>query len=81
VTWVRRYVGQDRLFRPFSVEELRRRPVTWTIGGLSAAFMFFDNVVTAQAAGIPIGLLMCKHFPQVSIPDALADHISKVARE
>jgi hypothetical protein len=43
--------------------------------------MFFDNVVTAQAAGIPIGLLMCKHFPQVSIPDALADHISKVARE
>ena len=81
VTWVRRYVGQDRLFRPFSIEELRRRPVTWTIGGLSAAFMFFDNVVTAQAAGIPIGLLMCKHFPQVSIPDALADHISKVARE
>jgi pimeloyl-ACP methyl ester carboxylesterase len=80
VTWVRRYVGQPRIFRPFAPEELRRRPVTWTIGGLSPAFMFFDNVVTAQAAGIPIGLLMCKHFPQVSIPDVLADHIGKVAR-
>jgi pimeloyl-ACP methyl ester carboxylesterase len=80
VTWVRRYVGQPQIFRQFVPEELRRRPVTWTIGGLSPAFMFFDNVLTAQAAGIPIGLLMCKHFPQVSIPDALADHISKVAR-
>jgi pimeloyl-ACP methyl ester carboxylesterase len=81
VTWVRRYVGQHRLFRPFAPEELRRRPVTWTIGGLTPAAAFFDNVLTAQAAGIPIGLLMCKHFPQVSIPDALADHISKIARE
>jgi pimeloyl-ACP methyl ester carboxylesterase len=80
VTWVRRYVGQHRIFRPFAPEELRRRPVTWTIGGLSPAFMFFDNVVTAQAIGIPIALLMCKHFPQVSIPDKLADHISKVAQ-
>jgi pimeloyl-ACP methyl ester carboxylesterase len=80
VTWVRRYVGQPQIFRQFVPEELRRRPVTWTIGGLSPAFMFFDNVLTAQAAGIPIGLLMCKHFPQVSIPDVLADHIGKVAR-
>jgi pimeloyl-ACP methyl ester carboxylesterase len=79
VTWVRRYVGQPQIFRQFVPEELRRRPVTWTIGGLSPAFMFFDNVLTAQAAGIPIGLLMCKHFPQVSIPDALAEHIGRVA--
>jgi hypothetical protein len=54
--------------------------VTWTIGGLTPTVAFFDNIATAQASGIPIGLLMCKHFPQVSIPDALADHISKVAR-
>jgi pimeloyl-ACP methyl ester carboxylesterase len=80
VTWMRRYVGQNRIFRPFAPEELRRRPVTWTIGGLTPAAAFFDNVVTAYGAGIPIGLLMCRHFPQVSIPDVLADHIGKVAR-
>lgn len=80
VTWVRRYVGQNRSLRSFSIEDLRRRPVTWTIGGLTPAVAFFENVVTAHAAGIQIGLLMCKHFPQVSIPDVLADHIGKVAR-
>jgi pimeloyl-ACP methyl ester carboxylesterase len=80
VTWVRRYVGQHRLLRTFTPEDLRRRPVTWTIGGLTPAFVFFDNVVTAHAAGIPIRPLMCKHFPQVSIPDVLADHIGTVAR-
>ena len=26
VTWVRRYVGQERIFRPFTAEELQRRP-------------------------------------------------------
>ena len=80
VTWVHRYVDQDRYLRRFAVEELRRRPVTWTIGGLTPAEVFFDNVETAHAVGIPLGLLRCKHFPQVSIPEVLAAHIGKVAR-
>jgi pimeloyl-ACP methyl ester carboxylesterase len=82
VTWVRRYVGvgASRRARSFTPEKLRRRPVTWTIGGLTPAAAFFENVVTAHAAGIQIDLLMCRHFPQVSIPDVLADHIGKVAR-
>jgi pimeloyl-ACP methyl ester carboxylesterase len=80
VTWVRRYVGHSHFLRAFTVEELRRRPVTWTIGGLTPAVAFFDNVVTAHAAGLQIGLLMCRHFPQVSIPDVLTKHIRKVAR-
>jgi hypothetical protein len=80
MTWVRRYVHQDRYLRTFAPEELRRRPVTWTIGGLTPAEEFFDNVVTAHAAGIPLGLLRCRHFPQVSIPDVLAAHIGNVAR-
>jgi hypothetical protein len=81
VTWVRRYVGGNRILRGFMMEELRRRPVTWTIGGLTPAVRFFSNVVMAHGAGIQIGLLMCRHFPQVSIPGVLADHIVKVARE
>ena len=56
VTWVRRYVGQTRLLRTFTPEELRRRPVTWTIRGLTPAVAFFENVVTAHAADLLIGL-------------------------
>jgi pimeloyl-ACP methyl ester carboxylesterase len=80
VTWVRRYVGADQLFRAFSSEELPRRPVTWTIGGLTPAAVCFENIVIAHNAGLQVGLLMCKHFPQVTIPDLLADHIGKAAR-
>ncbi len=68
VTWVRRYGP----LRTYSVEELNRRPIAWTIGGFTPTFAMFDNVRAAHAANIEIGLLMCKHFPQVSIPDALA---------
>ncbi len=80
VTWVRRYVARSDAFRMFSTEELRRRPVTWTIGGLTPAAAFFDNITTAHSAGLPISLLMCRHFPQVSIPEVLAEHVRKVAR-
>jgi pimeloyl-ACP methyl ester carboxylesterase len=79
VTWVRRYVGGSSLLRTFTGDELRRRPVTWTIGGLTPAGRFFSNVLTAHAAGLQIGLLMCQHFPQVSIPVGLTDHIRKAA--
>ena len=77
VTWVRRYGG--RVSRSYSREELRRRPIVWTVGGLSPAAWFIDNVLTACEAGIEIGLLPCKHFPQVSIPDRLAEHINEAA--
>lgn len=78
VTWVRRYVG--RLGRRPTADELRGRPVTWTIGALTPVGSVFGNVVLAYAAGLRVGLLTCRHFPQVSIPDVLADHIAKVAR-
>src|SRR5262249_30648640 len=80
VTWVRRYVAGSRPPHTLASEDLRRRPVTWTIGGLTPAPAFVGNVVAAHAAGIQVGLLMCKHFPQVSIPKVLADHIANVAR-
>ncbi|HEY4342148.1 MAG TPA: alpha/beta fold hydrolase [Steroidobacteraceae bacterium] len=79
VTWVRRYLPIPDMRMP-TPQELRQRPVTWTIGGLTPAVGFFNNVQAAFAGGIQIGLLMCKHFPQVSIPDALAHHIAVAAR-
>ncbi len=80
VTWVRRYVASPKLLRAFTREELHRRPLTWTLGGLTPVFAFYDNIVTAHDAGIALGMLMCRHFPQVSIPAALADHVAGCAR-
>ena len=40
-TWVRNYVG--KVERGFSKEELSRRPVTWTIGGLTPAGKFWGR--------------------------------------
>ena len=79
MTWVRRYLGPEH-FRTFEPGELRRRPVTWTIGGLTPALRVVDNIAAAHAAGLDVGLLACKHFPQVSIPAALAAHIARAAR-
>ena len=76
VTWVRRYFPIPDMRTP-TPDELRRRPVTWTIGGLTRAAAFHWNVVAGHAAGIEVGLLMCMHFPQVSIPEALATHIAR----
>jgi hypothetical protein len=74
VTWVRRYVAPEPP-PPHSTEDLAGKPITWTIGGLNPAGMFFDNVVLAVKSGCPISLLNCKHFPQVSAAGMLAEHI------
>ena len=78
VTWVHQYVRRPP--RPFAIDELRRRPVVWTVGGLTPTVGTIGNFQVANATGIPIGLLMCRHFPQVSIPETLADHIAQAAR-
>jgi pimeloyl-ACP methyl ester carboxylesterase len=74
VTWVRRYLAPP-LPPPHSPNDLARKPITWTIGGITPAASFFGNVVLAVKSGLPISLLMCKHFPQVSAPAMLAEHI------
>jgi pimeloyl-ACP methyl ester carboxylesterase len=74
VTWVRRYVAPGAILR-LAPEELAGKPITWTIVGLTPAAGFLDNVVLATKAGIDIGLLDCKHFPQVSAPEMLAERI------
>ena len=75
VTWVHTYLG--KVEKSWSKEELCRRPVTWTIGGLHPAEMFWQNVVDGFGAGVGVGLLPSKHFPQVTVPEILAEHIIK----
>ena len=72
VTWVRRYVAPVPP-EPHSPEDLAARYMDYR--GCESRCMFFDNVVLAVKSGCPISLLICKHFPQVSAPGMLAEHI------
>ncbi|GIJ83181.1 hypothetical protein Asppvi_001700 [Aspergillus pseudoviridinutans] len=77
ITWVRNYV--TTISPNLREEGLTKRPITWTIGALTPAGAFFENVKIACRCGIDIGLLPCMHFPQVSIPEKLALHIQEAA--
>lgn len=78
VTWVRRYLAPAP--PPMhSPEDLAGKPITWTIGGLTPAVTFLDNVVLAVKSGCAISALICKHFPQVSAAEMLAAHIREGA--
>jgi pimeloyl-ACP methyl ester carboxylesterase len=79
VTWVRRYVNYSGPGPGYEPADFTNRPLDWTIGGFTPAMTFFSNVQLAASLGIPLGLLPCKHFPQVSIPDLPADHIRRSA--
>lgn len=79
VTWARRYLVPGR-WRTFTTADLRQRPITWTVGALTPAQRAISNVAAARDAGLQIGLLPCRHFPQVTIPQVLASHIAGVAR-
>lgn len=73
VTWARKYAVAP--VPSHSPQDLAGQPITWTIGGLTPAFAFLENVVLAVKSGLAISPLMCKHFPQVSAPEMLATHI------
>jgi pimeloyl-ACP methyl ester carboxylesterase len=80
VTWVRSYVNYSGPGPAYQAADFTNRPLEWTIGGLTPAMTFFSNVRIAASLGILLNLLPCKHFPQVSIPDLLTDHIRRSAR-
>jgi pimeloyl-ACP methyl ester carboxylesterase len=79
VTWVRRYVSYQGPQPAYLPSDFTKRPLDWTIGGFTPAMTFFSNIQLAASLGIPLGMLPCKHFPQVSIPDVLAGHIGRSA--
>ncbi|KAH8669506.1 Alpha/Beta hydrolase protein [Tricladium varicosporioides] len=79
ITWKNGYVPTEDPFH-LSNEELTKRPVTWTVGGLNEFRVWWPNVVRAKEAGIEMSLLNAKHFPHVSVPEEFAEHI-KVSAE
>ena len=79
VTWEHTYVNQVET--RFSKEELTSCPTTWSIGALTPAGAFYSNVLDGFKAGIEVGLMTYKHFPQVTIPEILAEHIKTAAEK
>lgn len=78
ITWARCYAARGT-GTPIDPELLRGRPITWTIGGLTPPEFVAGNLEVAAAAGIQVTTLPCRHFPHVSVPDVLAEHIARYA--
>jgi pimeloyl-ACP methyl ester carboxylesterase len=79
VTWARNYVNHvESSLDDFTDEDLRNRPITWSLGALTPTGAFFDNVKVAHRLDIDLQLLPSKHFPQITIPEKLAEHIGEV---
>jgi pimeloyl-ACP methyl ester carboxylesterase len=78
VVWVRKY-GSGPKHAAFDPTTIEGKPIEWTIGGLTEVRRFFNNVRLSRSAGLDLNLLPCKHFPQVSIPALLAEHIKSAA--
>ncbi|KAE8444788.1 hypothetical protein EG329_014248 [Mollisiaceae sp. DMI_Dod_QoI] len=78
ITWVKNYSPVVDEMK-WDKEELKAKSgrVNWTLGGLMPLSWFWENVVLATEVGIKIDVLNCKHFPQVSIPEVLAEYIRK----
>ena len=75
VTWVRHYVWPGLADHTYTAEELIHRPIAWSIGGFSEVWLGVSNLRVAQRANLHVEIFPCRHFPQVEIPDLLADHI------
>ena len=76
VTWVKTYmpVVDEAKWDKKELKEKKDR-INWSLGGLMALGIFYENVVLATEVGIVIKVLNCKHFPYVSITGELAEYI------
>ncbi|KUJ08395.1 alpha/beta-hydrolase [Mollisia scopiformis] len=75
VTWIRHYAGVLENENWEAVVKDNTKRISWSVGGQSHMAFFFENVVLASKCGIDVQLLDCKHFPQVTLPDKLAQWI------
>jgi pimeloyl-ACP methyl ester carboxylesterase len=76
ITWVRHYFGPPARM-PRDPATFTTRPITWTLGALTPMAFTYGSLKTCEKGGINWSLLPSKHFPQVSVPEVLAGHITK----
>jgi pimeloyl-ACP methyl ester carboxylesterase len=69
--------------RAYSAEELQKRPIVFSAGMISPAWLVECNLRTARRCNAEVVWFPppCMHYPQVSHPDLLADHIRKYTRK
>lgn len=79
VTWMRNVVNiyEEPSGELATVENLTRRPIFWTVGGMSDRNAWSKDFEVAEKARIEVrtDVLNCLHFPYVSIPEKLSDWI------
>ncbi|KAK5045548.1 hypothetical protein LTR84_009166 [Exophiala bonariae] len=81
VRWAHGYPLSIPQSCPTDVDVLRGKPIDWTVGASTQNQMFFDNIVIATKAGVPISTLPGQHFPYVSHPDIFANHVVQTTRK
>lgn len=75
LVWARNYIETFAPGVNSLVQDLKEKPVTWSVGAMTAVGTVISNVKAAYDNGIELDLLPCKHFPHVSIPEHLAEYI------
>lgn len=81
VRWALGYPMTIPASTPVDIDQLRNKPVDWTIGATTPSYMFFEDVVVATRAGISIAPLEGSHFPYVSHPENFAKHVIEKTRK
>jgi pimeloyl-ACP methyl ester carboxylesterase len=80
VTWVRHYLWEGLADHRYTAEDLTRRPISWSVGGLTEAWIVPANLAVASRGKIEVQVLPCKHFPQIEIPELLTTHIRSMTK-
>lgn len=81
VRWARAYPNTIPEYGgSLSPEQLKGRPLDWTVGEASPTTLFYNNFILATKAGVNIGLLPGMHFPYVTHPEVMAKHVVDTTR-
>ncbi|KPI44968.1 uncharacterized protein AB675_2329 [Cyphellophora attinorum] len=81
IVWAHGYISDLTFNLPLSDQDLHQRPIAWSVGASTPMAAFFNNVVTATKASLPISLLPGGHFPYVTHPEEMARYIVEITRK
>ncbi|KEY73434.1 hypothetical protein S7711_11085 [Stachybotrys chartarum IBT 7711] len=82
IRWVRGYPLTVPLSTPVdSLDDLKKRPIDWTIGASTPTETFMDNIITGVKIGATVSTLPGMHFPYVSHPGAFAQNVVDTTRK
>ncbi|KAJ9612107.1 hypothetical protein H2200_003704 [Cladophialophora chaetospira] len=79
--WARGYPRTIPQSSPTGEDDLKKRPLNWTVGAMTPTFLFLDNIVTATKVGVPFKVIPGMHFPYVSHPEEFAEYVVENTRK